>query len=72
MKLYLVRGPEKTLYHIQRLAHENRNTIELKQPSPGALKLFHDQLSMKFQLLLENKDSSCFQTLGCCIYHANK
>ena len=34
------------------------------------------QLSMKFQLLiktkmLKNKDFCCFQTVQCCIYHAN-
>ena len=45
---------------------------------PEMIKLFScsTQLSMKFQLLiktkmLKNEDFSCFQTLSCCIYHAN-
>ena len=42
---------------------------------PGIIKLF--SLSMKFQLLIKtkiptNEDVSCFQSLRCCIYHANK
>ena len=43
----------------------------------GYKKKFHAQLSTKFQLLIKIKiqkseDVSCFKSLECCIYHANK
>ena len=43
---------------------------------PDVIKLFQ-ALSMKFQLLIKtkiptNKEVSCFKSLSCCIYHANK
>ena len=48
-------------------------------PGPKILNFFSclTQLRMKFQMLIKlkmvkNKDFSCFQTLRCCIYHANK
>ena len=46
---------------------------------PEVIKLFScsTQLSTKFQLLIKtkiptNKEVSCFKSLRCCIYHANK
>ena len=46
---------------------------------PAVIKLFScsTQLSTKFQLLINtkiatNKEVSCFKSLICCIYHANK
>ena len=38
---------------------------------------FSTELSTKFQLLIKtkiltNKEASCFKSLRCCIYHANK
>ena len=51
----------------------------LMKPGPEARKFFScsAQLSMELKLLtktkmLKYKDFSCFQTLRCCIYHANK
>ena len=48
-------------------------------PGPEVIKLFSclTQLSMKFQLLTKtkiqaNKEVSCFKSLRCCTYHANK
>ena len=48
-------------------------------PGPEVIKLFScsTQLSTKFQLLIKtkistNKEVSCFKSLRCCIYHANK
>ena len=54
--------------------------ISPRRPSgTEVIKLFScsTQLSMKLQLLtkdkmLKNKDFSCFKTLKCCIYLANK
>ena len=50
-----------------------------KRPGPEVIKLFScsTQLSTKFQLLIKakiptNKEISCFKSLRCCIYHANK
>ena len=49
------------------------------RPDPEVIKLFSysTQLSTKFQLLIKtkiltNKEVSCFKSLRCCIYHANK
>ena len=47
------------------------------RPGREFIKNVHAQLLSKFQLLIKtkmvkNKDFSCFQTLRCCIYHANK
>ena len=49
------------------------------QPGPEVIKLFScsTQLSTKFQLLIKtkiltNKEVSCFKSLICCIYHADK
>ena len=49
------------------------------RPGPEVIKLVScsTQLSTKFQLLLKtktptNKEVSCFKSLKCCIYHANK
>ena len=46
---------------------------------PEVIKLFScsTQLSTKFQLLIKtkiltNEEVSCFKSLRCCIYHANK
>ena len=43
---------------------------------PEVIKLFHAQLSMKFQLLVKTLNAEnrllCFQTLDWCIYLANK
>ena len=48
-------------------------------PGPDVIKLFScsTQLSTKFQLLIKtkiptNNEFSCFKSLRCCIYHANK
>ena len=53
--------------------------MEVHCPGPEVIKLFScsTQLSMKFQLLIKtkipaNKEVSCFKSLRCCIYHANK
>ena len=53
--------------------------MEVHCPGPEVTKLFScsTQLSMKFQLLIKtkipaNKEVSCFKSLRCCIYHANK
>ena len=50
-----------------------------KQSGPKVIKLFtcSTQLSTKFRLLIKtkiltNKEASCFESLRCCIYHANK
>ena len=50
-----------------------------RKPDPEVIKLFScsTQLSMKFQLLIKtktptNKEVSCFKSLRCCIYHADK
>ena len=49
------------------------------QTGPEVIKVFScsTQLSQKFQLLIKtkiltNKNVSCFKSLRCCIYHANK
>ena len=49
------------------------------EPGPEVMKLFScsTQLSTKFQLLIKNKiqtnkEVSCFKSLRCCIYLANK
>ena len=51
----------------------------LEQTGSEVIKLFScsTQLSMKFQLLIKteiptNENVSCFKSLRCCIYHANK
>ena len=53
--------------------------MEVHFPGPEVIKLvlYSTQLSMKFQLLIKtkipaNKEVSCFKSLRCCIYHANK
>ena len=53
--------------------------ISRSRPGPEVIKLFScsTQLSMKFQLLIKtkipaNKEVSCFMSLRCCNYHANK
>ena len=50
-----------------------------KEPGTEVIKLFScsTQLSTKFQLLIKakiptNEEVSCFISLRCCIYHANK
>ena len=52
---------------------------EEERAGPEVIKLFSCsiQVNMKFQLLIETnmlkiKDFPCFQTIRCCIYHANK
>ena len=49
------------------------------QTGPGVIKLFScsTQLSMKFQLFIKtkiptNEEVSCFKSLRCCIYYADK
>ena len=57
-----------------------RHTDDRKKvTSPEVIKLFpcSTQLSTKFQLLIKtkiptNEEDSCFESLRCCIYHANK
>ena len=51
----------------------------VKKPGPKVIKLFScsTQLSTKFQLLIKTKistniEDSCFKSLRCCIYLANK
>ena len=51
----------------------------LNETGPEVIKLFScsTQLSREFQLLIKtkiptNKEVSCFKSLRCCIYHANK
>ena len=51
----------------------------LRNLAPEVIKLFScsTELRMKFQLLIKgkmvkNKGFSCFKTLRCCIYSANK
>ena len=46
-------------------------------PGPEVIKKVHTELSMKFQLLIKtniltNEEVSCFKSLRCCMYHANK
>ena len=60
----------------------HRNAIFLPRPTrpgPEVIKRFScsSQLSTKFQLLIKtriptNKEISCFKSLRCCIYHADK
>ena len=54
-------------------------TLILLSPGPEVTKLFScsTQLSTKFQLLIKtktltHKEVSCFKSLRCCIYLANK
>ena len=54
-------------------------TICIESTGPESIKLFSysTHLSRKFQLLIKtkiptNKEVSCFKSLRCCIYHANK
>ena len=53
--------------------------LYLKLPGSVVIKLFScsTQLRTKFQLLIKakiptNEEVSCFKSLRCCIYHANK
>ena len=52
---------------------------KIVRPGQEVIKLFSCsiQLSTKFQLLIKtkiltNQEVSCFKSLRCCIYHANK
>ena len=65
--------------HMLRLILFKRNPDDISIPGPEIIKLFScsTQLSTKFQLLIKtkipiNKEVSCFKSLRCCIYHANK
>ena len=53
--------------------------VSISSPGPEVIKLFScsTQLSSKFQLLIKtkiptNEEVSCFKSLRCFIYHANK
>ena len=53
--------------------------VRKENPGPGVIRLFScsTPLSTKFQLHIKtkirtNKTFSCFKSLRCCIYHANK
>ena len=63
-----------TNFLLMLVEHEN-----VKYPGPEVIKKSScsTQLSMKFKLLIKtkiptNKEVSCFKSLRCCIYHANK
>ena len=47
------------------------------QSGPKVIKLFHAELSVKFQLLIKskimkNEEVSCFKSLRHCVHHACK
>ena len=61
------------------VVHKTISVTRVKGYNPEVINLFScsTQLSMKFQLLIKgkmvkNKDFSCFKTLICCIYPADK
>ena len=63
----------------QLASEEAINDIVTAQPGPEVVNLFScsTQLSTKFQLLINtkiptNEELSCFKSLKCRIYHANK
>ena len=79
VKFYLVGITKRTDYYsLTKLLSLIWNKVQWK-PGPEGIKLFScsTQLSMKFQLLIKakiptNEEVSCFKSLRCCIYHANK